>query len=131
MGAKRKLSLSEKLQASPESILIDRQNDEAYLTNLQNYSFGHFEFGLITSLCLVTGILSLSILNTVLLTLALVGFVFALPRLFLNFKKCFTFGEGCLLMQALFTYTAHSLIQLNSSHQTEDKPGMKKSYQQR
>jgi hypothetical protein len=41
------------------------------------------------------------LLSTFITAIGLSAYVFYLPRIFINFKKSFTFGEGCLILQAL------------------------------
>jgi DMSO reductase anchor subunit len=48
-------------------------------------------------------------------------FILGLPRLFLTFKKLFTFGEGCLVLQAVLVYAAHSILHLcNNNNNIND-----------
>jgi hypothetical protein len=49
-GSQRKLSLSEKLSASPEFLLIDKQIDESFLANVISISFGRLEIGVVSFL---------------------------------------------------------------------------------
>ena len=115
-GAQRKLSLTEKLSASPESFLIDRHIDETYLQNLQNFSFGRFELGLLVTLAFVTGVTQRDVYITFVTVTSLLGYIFGLPKLFLVFKKSFSFGEGCLVLQVILLYTAHSFIHLHNDN---------------
>ena len=115
-GAQRKLSLTEKLSASPESLLIDRHIDETYLQNLQNFSFGRFELGLLATLAFVTGVTQRDIYITFVTVTSLLGYICGLPKLFLVFKKSFSFGEGCLVLQVILLYTAHSFIHLHNDN---------------
>jgi hypothetical protein len=47
-------------------------------------------------------------------------FILGLPRLFLTFKKLFTFGEGCLVLQAVLVYAAHSILHLCNNNNIND-----------
>ena len=41
-------------------------------------------------------------------SLTLSAFIFYLPKLFQNFRKSFTFGEGCLVLQSLLLFVSRS-----------------------
>lgn len=57
-------------------------------------------------------LLQTSLVSIILATLAQLLFVLYLPQLFSNFELSFTFGEGCLALQASILYGTHSLISL-------------------
>jgi hypothetical protein len=44
------------------------------------------------------------LLTTMTTTAAFLSFIIGLPKFFLTFKKTFSLGEGCLVLQAILTY---------------------------
>jgi hypothetical protein len=68
------------------------------------------------TLALVTGVTQRDLYITFVTVTCLGAYICGLPKLFLAFKKSFSFGEGCLVLQVVLLYTAHSFIHLHNDN---------------
>lgn len=99
----RKLSQQATFRTSPQSILaVNKQ--EIYLDNLEESKPNWIDLFIWTVYVLLCLFINLDYFQIIHSTACLLLFTICLPKLFLKQLGIWTFGEGCLLLQVLFTY---------------------------